>query len=80
MLVVVDFLASKLYLKSTARSRSNSFAFGAYQSLVIDLLFLGISAAVGYATLRLVQQISAAYDTNIRESLEEASQSTPELA
>ena len=80
-LVIIDYFVTKASVKMAAKSVNNPLAFlGSYESLVIDLLSSFMGAALGYATLRLVQQISAAYDTNIRESLEEASQSTPELA
>lgn len=80
-LVIIDYFVTKASVKMAAQSANNPLAFlGSYESLAIDLLSAFMGAAVGYATLRLVQQISAAYDTNIRESLGEASQSTPELA
>lgn len=74
-LAIIDYLVTKAGFRMMQRSRNNLLAFMASnESLVIDLLNAGMAAALGFATLRLVQQISDAYAANIRESTEATTQ------
>ena len=79
-LAIIDYLVTKAGFRMMQRSRNNPIAFlASNESLVIDLLNAGMAAALGFATLRLVQQISTAYAANIRESTEAPAQRLAEL-